>query len=379
MEHIVYLDNSATTKPCKTACEYINNALLNNWGNPSSLHTLGIDAELLVNKSREAVAKQLGAAPQEIIFTGSGTEANNTAIMSAIYRKGAGNRIITTKIEHPSVLETVKRLENFGFEVLYLDTDQNGIVDLEQLKNLLNAKTVLVSIMLVNNEIGSIQPISEASKLIKSLSPNALFHCDAVQGFGKMPINVKNLGVDILSASGHKIHGPKGIGFLYKKNNVTIAPFITGGGQEKGLRSGTESVPLIAGLLGAVEELKGISENLKNISEINLYAREKISDLDFLEINSPEDALPYILNISVPYYRSETLLHFLEMKNIFVSSGSACAKGELSYVLKALGLSKTRIDSALRLSFSKDTTKEDIDCVLNALGEAVLKLRRSKI
>lgn len=379
MEHIVYLDNSATTKPCKTACEYINNALLNNWGNPSSLHTLGIEAELLVNKSREAVAKQLGAAPQEIIFTGSGTEANNTAIMSALYRKGAGNRIITTKIEHPSVLETVKRLENFGFEVLYLDTDQNGIVDLEQLKNLLNAKTVLVSIMLVNNEIGSIQPISEASKLIKSLSPNALFHCDAVQGFGKMPINVKNLGVDILSASGHKIHGPKGIGFLYKKNNVTIAPFITGGGQEKGLRSGTESVPLIAGLLGAVEELKGISENLKNISEINLYAREKISDLDFLEINSPEDALPYILNISVPYYRSETLLHFLEMKNIFVSSGSACAKGELSYVLKALGLSKTRIDSALRLSFSKDTTKEDIDCVLNALGEAVLKLRRSKI
>lgn len=379
MEHIVYLDNSATTKPCKKACEYISDALLNNWGNPSSLHTLGIDAELLVNKSREAIAKQLGANPQEIIFTGSGTEANNTAIMSALYRKGAGNRIITTKIEHPSVLETVKRLENFGFEVLYLDTDQNGIVDLEQLKNLLNAKTVLVSIMLVNNEIGSIQPISEASKLIKSLSPNALFHCDAVQGFGKMPINVKNLGVDILSASGHKIHGPKGIGFLYKKNNVTIAPFITGGGQEKGLRSGTESVPLIAGLLGAVEELKGISENLKNISEINLYAREKISDLDFLEINSPEDALPYILNISVPYYRSETLLHFLEMKNIFVSSGSACAKGELSYVLKALGLSKTRIDSALRLSFSKDTTKEDIDCVLNALGEAVLKLRRSKI
>lgn len=379
MERIVYLDNSATTKPCKKACEYINNALVNTWGNPSSLHTLGIDAELLVDKSRLAIAKQIGANADEIIFTGSGTEANNTAIMAALSRKGRGNRIITTKIEHPSVLETVKRLESFGFEVLYLDTNGEGIINLEQLKGFLNNKTVLVSIMLVNNEIGSIQPIKEASKLIRALSPNALFHCDAVQGFGKISINVKNLGIDCLTASAHKIHGPKGIGFLYKQKNVSIAPFITGGGQEKGLRSGTESVPLIAGFLGALEELGNIDDNFKKVTDINCYARHKINALDYLEINSPEGALPYILNISVPHYRSETLLHFLEMKNIFVSSGSACAKGELSYVLKALGLDKTRIDSALRLSFSKDTTKEDIDCALTALGEAVLRLRRSKI
>lgn len=379
LKNIIYLDNSATTKPCKKACEYINDVLLNNWGNPSSLHTLGIDAELLVNKSRDAIAKKIGATADEIIFTGSGTEANNTAVMSALSRKSRGNRIITSKIEHPSVLETVKRLENFGFEVLYLDTDQNGIVDSEQLKSLLNDKTVLVSIMLVNNEIGTVEPISEISKQIKALSPNALFHCDAVQGFGKLPINVKSLGVDLLSASAHKIHGPKGIGFLYKKKDITILPFITGGGQEKGLRSGTESVPLIAGFLGAVEELGDINANLEKIKNVNLYAREKLGGCEFIEINSPENSLPYILNISVPHYRSETLLHFLEMKNIFVSSGSACAKGELSFVLSSLGLNKTRIDSALRLSFSKDTTKEDIDCVFDALSEAVQKLRRSKI
>ena len=379
LEHIIYLDNSATTKPCKKACEYINNALCENWGNPSSLHTMGINAELLVSKTRKTTAKLIGALESEIIFTGSGTEANNTAIMSAVSRKNRGNRIITTKIEHPSVLETVKRLESQGFEVLYLDTDQNGIIDLEQLKNYLNSNTILVSIMLVNNEMGAIEPIEQASKLIKELSPNALFHTDAVQAFGKMPINVKKLGIDILSASGHKIHGPKGIGFLYKSKNINIAPFITGGGQENGLRSGTEAVPLIAGLLGAVEEIGNISENLDKIEELNLYAREKLSAFDCFKINSPENALPYILNISVPHYRSETMLHFLEIKNIFVSSGSACAKGELSYVLSSLGADRSLIDSALRLSFSRDTTKEDIDCAIDALLEATQKLRRSKI
>ena len=379
LEHIIYLDNSATTKPCKKACEYINNALCENWGNPSSLHTMGINAELLVSKTRKTAAKLIGALESEIIFTGSGTEANNTAIMSAVSRKNRGNRIITTKIEHPSVLETVKRLESQGFEVLYLDTDQNGIIDLEQLKNYLNSNTVLVSIMLVNNEMGAIEPIEQASKLIKELSPNALFHTDAVQAFGKMPINVRKLGVDILSASGHKIHGPKGIGFLYKSKNINIAPFITGGGQENGLRSGTEAVPLIAGLLGAIEEIGNISEKLDKIKELNLYAREKLSAFDCFKINSPENALPYILNISVPHYRSETMLHFLEIKNIFVSSGSACAKGELSYVLSSLGADRSLIDSALRLSFSRDTTKEDIDCAIEALLEATQKLRRSKI
>jgi len=374
----IYLDNSATTKPCEKACEYINYALTDAWGNPSSLHSLGISAELLVEKSREAIAKKIGSKSEEIFFTASGTEANNTAILSALKKRGSGNRVITTKIEHPSVLQTAKRLEEEGFEVIYVGVDKNGIVDLEELKAVLNSKTVLVSVMHVNNEIGSVQPIAEISKLVKEHSPYSLFHCDSVQAFGKTDIDVKKLGVDLLSASAHKIHGPKGIGFLYKKKAVTIAPFITGGGQEKGLRSGTEAVPLIAGFLGAVEQIGNISENYKNIQELNTYARKLFEKADFLKINSPENAFSYILNISVPHYRSETLLHFLEAKNIFVSSGSACSKGEQSYVLSALGLDKTRTDSALRLSFSKDSKKEEIDVLFEALTEAITKLRRSK-
>lgn len=379
MEHIIYLDNSATTKPCQTAIKYINSALEDNWGNPSSLHTLGINAEILVTKARETLAQKIGARADEIIFTGSGTEANNTAIMSALARKNAGNRIITSNIEHPSVLNTVKRLENMGFEVIKLGCNSKGEISLDELEKSLNDKTVLVSIMLVNNEVGTLQPIKEAVALTRKLSPRALFHCDAVQGYGKMPINVKNLGVDLLSASAHKIHGPKGIGFLFCKKGVNIAPFITGGGQERGLRSGTESVPLIAGFMGAVEDLGNIDCNLEKVKEINDYAREIFKNSGFIEINSPKDALPYILNVSVLGYRSETLLHFLEARNIFVSSGSACAKGEASYVLSALGLSKKYSDSALRLSFSKTTTKEDLRSTLEALKLAVSKLRPSKI
>ncbi len=379
MNRLIYLDNSATTKPSKRAVEYINRALCDIWGNPSSLHTLGMDAENLVDKARETIARLISAEKEEICFTASGTEANNTAIMSCLKRRGFGNRVITTKIEHPSVLETVKRLESEGFEVVLLDADKDGIVDMQKLKSALNEKTILVSVMLVNNEIGSVQPIAEIGKLVREYSKKALFHCDAVQGFGKCEISVKKLGVDLLTASAHKIHGPKGIGFLYKKKGVTIAPFITGGGQEKGLRSGTESVPLIAGFMGAVEDLGNITQNLNKVRDINSYAREKFANCSFAEINSPEKAFEYILNISVPYYRSETLLHFLESENIFVSSGSACAKGEQSYVLKELGLNKLRTDSALRLSFSKDTVKEDIDCLFEALCEATQKLRRSKI
>ena len=377
LESIVYLDNSATTKPCKKALEYINTALCDSWGNPSSLHSLGIDAELLVNDARLSAAKAIGAKEEEIIFTGSGTEANNTAILSALSRSKRGNRVITTNIEHPSVGETVKRLKDFGFEVITLGCDNQGIINLDELKSALNDKTVLVSIMLVNNEIGSIQPIKEACELVKSIAPEALFHCDAVQAFGKIPINVKTLNIDLMTVSGHKIHGPKGIGFLYCKKGVKIPPLISGGGQEKGMRSGTEPVPVIAGLLGAIESLGDIKKHYETIKELNIYARNLFKNSGFIEINSPENALPYILNISVTGYRSETLLHFLEQKNIFVSSGSACAKGEPSYVLKALGLDLKRGDSALRISFSRDNTKEDIDLTLTALKEAVSRLRRS--
>jgi cysteine desulfurase len=376
---MVYLDNSATTKPSKKAIEYINNALNVNWGNPSSLHLLGMEAEMLVDKAREAVAKSISALPGEIIFTGSGTEANNTAIMSALAKKSMGNKIITTEIEHPSVLNTVKRLEDEGFQVEKIGIGKDGKILLSQLEEKVDSKTVLVSIMLVNNEIGSLQPIADAVKLVKKIAPRAIFHCDAVQGYGKVPINVKNLGVDLLTASGHKIHGPKGIGFLYCKKGVAIKPFITGGGQEKGMRSGTEPVPLIAGLLGAVEDLPDIKKQYEKTLELRNYAVDVFLKSGIAEINSPNDAIPYILNISVTGYRSETLLHFLEAKEIYVSSGSACAKGEQSYVLSALGLNRARSDSALRLSFSKDTSKEDIDRCLEALTDAAKRLTRSKI
>ena len=377
MKNVIYLDNSATTKPCKTAIEYVNRALIDNWGNPSSLHSLGLEAELSLNSARESIAKKISARADEIIFTGSGTEANNTALMTVLNSRK--RKIITTAIEHPSVLQTAKKLENQGFELVIIGCDNKGVVNLNELEKALDDNVAIVSIMLVNNEVGTIQPISDAVKLVRKLSPNALIHCDAVQAFGKININVKSLGVDMLSASAHKIHGPKGIGFLYCKKEVKLKPFITGGGQERGLRSGTESVPLIMGFEGAVKELSDISKNEEKMCELNLYAREVFGKSGFIEINSPADAIPYILNISVVGYRSETLLHFLENKNIFVSSGSACAKGEASYVLTALGLDKKYSDSALRLSFCKSNTKEEIDLVLEALKEAKNRLRQNKI
>ena len=373
---MIYLDNSATTKPCKKAVDYLNIALSENWGNPSSLHILGMNAEDTVNASRKAIAKTLNAKENEIIFTSCGSEANNMAFMSALYRKNRGNRIITTAIEHPSILEAAKRMETLGFEVIYLKPSANGVISLDDLKSALNEKTLLVSIMLVNNEIGTIQPIEEAAKLTKQLSPFAYFHTDAVQAFGKMPINTQKLGVDMLTASGHKIHAPKGIGFLYKNQKCHIAPFIVGGGQETGMRSGTESVPLIAALHGAVEELPNPQSCLLKMRELYDYAKEQLTLDGDVIINSFDDGLPYILNVSIPGYRSETMLHFLENKGIFVSSGSACAKGSTSYVLKEIGANEKLQDSMLRISFSHTTTQEDIDKLCEALTLAKKQIRK---
>ena len=376
MEHIAYLDNSSTTKPSKKAVEYITRALESNWGNPSSLHRIGMEAEIALNDARECIAHTVNARADEIFFTGSGTEANNTALLSVLKAKGRGGRIITTAIEHPSVLETAKRLEDNGFEVVRLKPDNNGIIPLTEFENALNGNTLLVSMMLVNNETGAIQPVKEAVALTKLIAPLAMFHCDAVQGYGKLSVNVKQLGVDLLSASGHKIHGPKGVGLLYCKKGVHISPIITGGGQERGMRSGTESLPLIMGLMGAAEELPKPETQLKIRQELFDYTRDRLLEIGAV-INSPEGCLPYILNASLVGYRSETLLHFLESRNVFVSSGSACAKGHGSYVLNEMGLDRKRTDSALRISFSRYNTKEDTDMLISALEEAKKQIRKA--
>lgn len=376
MEHIAYLDNSSTTKPSKKAVQYITRALESSWGNPSSLHRIGMEAEIALNDARECIAHTVNARADEIFFTGSGTEANNTALLSVLKAKSRGGRIITTAIEHPSVLETAKRLEDYGFEVVRLKPDSNGIIPLSELENALTADTLLVSMMLVNNETGAVQPVEKAAALTKRIAPLALFHCDAVQGYGKLSVNVKRLGVDLLSASGHKIHGPKGIGFLYCKKGVHISPLITGGGQERGMRSGTESTPLIMGLMGAAEELPKPETQLKIQQELFDYTRDRLLKIGAI-INSPEGCLPYILNISLVGYRSETLLHFLESRNVFVSSGSACAKGHGSYVLNEMWLEPKRVDSALRISFSRYNTKEDADMLVSALEEAKKQLRKA--
>lgn len=377
LNDIIYFDNSSTTKPCQTAVKYLNNALNNFWGNPSSLHNLGIEAEEEINSCRKLIAETIGAISEEIFFTAGGTEANNLSVFGTVKSlRKRGNRIVTTSIEHPSVLEPIKQLEKEGFEVIYLNPDQNGSIKTEDIYEAINKDTILVSIMLVNNEIGSVQPVSAAANAIKRCGSPALLHCDAVQAFGKMPIDVNKLGIDLLSASGHKIHGPKGIGFLYKRKGKNISPIIFGGGQEKKLRSGTESVPLICALKGAVEELGNIDKNLSLQRELFCYARQKITEFfNDAQINSPDSALPYILNFSLNTHRSETLLHYLDSNGIYVSSGSACAKGQKSHVMSALGYNDKRIDSALRLSFNRNNTKEEIDkfCITLKIGCDMLR------
>lgn len=380
MEHTVYFDNSSTTKPCKRAVDYMVAAMSENWGNPSSLHQLGVDAELGVTAARERAARLLHCKAEEVFFTGSGTEANNTVIFGAAQRgRKRGNRIVTTAIEHPSVLRCAEELEKRGYEVIYLQPDLSGNISAEQLYSSINEDTILVSIMLVNNEIGSILPVKEAARAIREANAPALLHCDAVQAFGKLTIDVKELGVDFLTASGHKLHGPKGVGLMYVKRGVALPPLVFGGGQEKGIRSGTEPVPAILGLCGALEELPEPRLQLKKMQQFRDIAAEKLLATGMVEINSDSAALPYILNISVPGYRSETLLHFLEAKGIYVSSGSACSKGAGSYVLNACGFSRTRIDSALRLSFSRYNSEDEIDMLVTALKAAVARLRRGNI
>ncbi len=374
---MIYLDNSATTKPCEKAINALNYALNEVWGNPSSLYGLGLDAENLINNTRIKIADMINARDDEIFFTGSGTEANNLSIIGAVNSmKRRGNKIVTTSVEHPSVLNTLKHLEEQGFEVTYIKPEPDGNLSAEKVLSAVDEKTILVSVMLVNNETGCIFPVSDIAEGLKSKKSIALMHTDCVQAFGKMPIDVSELGVDLLTASGHKIHGPKGIGILYKKKNLNIKPIIHGGGQEKGLRSGTESVPLIAGLGGAIDELT-VNSTFNKVKELHSHAYNKLSAIDGILINSPkENTLPFVINISVKGLRSETLLHFLEKKEIYVSSGSACSKGKGSHVLNEMGFGNDRTDSALRISFSRFNTTDEINILCDALIEAQNTLRK---
>lgn len=379
MEKEIYLDNSATTPVCKAAIDNAVFAMSEEWGNPSALYTRGMNAEALVSKARERVADYINARPDEIFFTGCGTESNNTAIFGAVEKlRKRCNRVVTSIVEHPSVKEPMKKLQEQGVEVIYLPVNSEGKVSVDHLREAINEKTMLVSLMAVNNETGAIQPVDKVREIIKEKNSPALFHCDAVQGFGKLPLDVNRLGVDLLSISGHKVHAPKGVGVLYKKKGLALPSYLLGGGQEKGFRSGTEAVPLIWALKGAVDELGNPRETLPHIVDLNRYAREKLTAIDGVYINSPEDALPYILNISVTGYRSEILLHFLEARGVYVSSGSACSKGMQSGVLGEMGLPATRGDSALRISMSRHTTREDIDGLAEGLNAAKAKLRRVK-
>lgn len=381
-----YLDNSATTRCSDRACQLMVDLLTKDYGNPSSLHMKGIEAERFVETAKKKIAKTLRVSEKEIIFTSGGTESNNLAIIgAAMANRRAGNHIITTSIEHASVENPMEFLKEQGFEITYLSVDENGIISLEELEEAVTEQTILVSMMQVNNEIGAIEPVAEAAELIKKKNPDTLIHVDAIQSYGKMYIYPKKLGIDMLSVSGHKIHGPKGSGFLWVKEKTKLKPLILGGGQQKGMRSGTENVPAIAGLGEAAEE---IYENL-NEKRAHLYGLKQrfidgIEKLEGTHVNGKtgEDSAPHIVSVSFEGIRSEVLLHSLEERGIYVSSGSACSsnnhagKQKGSKTLRNIHLKENLLDSTLRFSFSVHTTEEEIDYALEVLGELLPVLKK---
>ena len=378
----VYLDNSATTKVFPEVVELMTKVMLEDYGNPSSLHFKGLDGENHIKKAKEQIAKVLKVQEKEIYFTSGGTEADNLAIIGcAMANRRAGMHLVTTKIEHPAVLETMKYLEQQGFEVTYLPVNEFGQVRLEDLKTAMRKDTILVSIMHTNNEIGALQPIAEAGALIKSMNPRCLFHVDAVQGFGKCRIFPKKMYVDLLSVSAHKIHGPKGIGFLYIGEKVKILPINYGGGQQKGIRSGTENVPAIAGLGLATQMIySNLETDVEYIYKIRETFVQGISLMEGIKVNGKpgKEISCHVVSVSFAGVRSEVLLHALEDKGICVSAGSACASNhpQTSETLKAIGVEKHLLDSTIRFSFSVFTTMEEIEYTLQALREIVPVLRK---
>ncbi len=381
----IYLDNSATTMAYKEVADLSYNIMTSAYGNPSSMHSKGVEAEEYVKTAYKQAAKALKVTEKEILFTSGGTESDNLALIGAARaNKRAGMHIITTKIEHPAILNTVEYLKSEGFEIDYLGVDSLGLISLDELKEKIRPDTILVSIMHTNNEVGSVQPIEEAGKLIKEINPNTLFHVDAVQGFGKAFIYPKKQKIDMLSVSGHKIHGPKGVGILYVDEHVKLKPISYGGGQQKGLRSGTLNVPGIAGMGLAIEMItNGLAEKREELFRLKNFFLTEVSKLPSVKVNGCErlsdgsfdvyKTAPHIMNISVKGLRSEVMLHALEERGIFVSAGSACASHSKkeSSTLKAMGASSTETDGALRISMSEFTTMEELSEMVKDLKEVI--------
>ena len=374
----IYLDNSATTKVYTEAAEAAFKVMTEIYGNPSSLHMKGVEAEKVLEEARKEVANALGGNPDGLYFTSGGTEANNLAVIGgALAKKRRGNKVIVSAYEHDSVIKSAKQLEEMGFSVTWLAPDENGIITPLSVFEAVDEKTVLVSVMLVNNEIGAINPIKEICAAAKRKNPEVVFHTDAVQGFCKVPFKAEKAGVDLVTVTAHKIGGPKGIGALWIKKGARVIPNHFGGEQEKQLRPGTQAMPLIAAFGKAVSiETASSSERKEHMKELEKYLKESIKDIDGVVLNSKEDAIPNIVNISAVGIRSEIMLHFLENRGIYVSSGSACALGAKSHVLAAMGYESARIDSAIRISFGRETEKEDIDELVAALKDAMSTLCR---
>ncbi len=378
----VYLDNSATTKAYPEVARLVADIMTEDYGNPSSMHLKGVEAEKHIKYSKKTIAGVLKVQEKEIFFTSGGTESDNWALMGCAYaNQRMGRHLITTKIEHPAVLQTMEHLKEQGFEITYLSVDKKGIIRLDELKKAIRPDTILVSIMYVNNEVGAIQPIEEAGTLIKQINSKTLFHVDAVQGFGKLRLFPKKWHIDLVSVSGHKIHGPKGVGFLYIDEKVKIKPIIFGGGQQRNFRSGTENVPGVAGLGKATELIyQDLAKDTAHLDELKQYFIKGLSRMEHVYFNGPLDEMgaPHIVSASIAGIRSEVLLHALEEKGIYVSAGSACSshKHTVSTTLESMGVDRKLMDSTLRFSFSVFTTKEEIDYTLECLYSLVPMLRR---
>lgn len=377
----VYFDNSATTKPYDEVIEAVSKGMKEYFGNPSSLHKIGMNCEKRLNEAREYFASTIKCNKEEIYFTSGGSEGNNLILKGLLK---PGHHFITTAFEHHSIISTCKQLEEKGVKVTYLDVDSEGRISLEDLEEAITKDTVLVSIMQVNNEIGVIQDIEAIGKLIKERSSRAKFHVDAVQGYGKLPIDVNKSNVDFLTVASHKIHGPKGIGFIYIKKGIILNSLISGGSQEKGIRAGTENLPGIIGFEKAAQmTFEEMESRYDKVLELKKYFVERLNEIKDIRVNGEIDGFsPYILNVSFLGVRAEVLLHLLEEQNIYVATGSACTSKSSaahgSYVIKSLGLSNKEVESAIRFSFSYENTKEEVDYTIDVLKKSLMFLRRVK-